>query len=326
MYAANPSGRAPGRSFRGLTGVTLPGMAPAYASDMKSLSRLPVAFAAFVVLSAATLRAGAGAMTEQKAGSQKGSEAKGVAAVKTPTWKDVERLEGEQKLEEARVAVEGIKKAARSAGNGDDWTKALIREVQLRTALHGYETAVRFLKDESWPEGALNRASLDLFYAPSLVNYVRAYGWEIGKRERVETKGVVDLKAWTRDQIWAEAGRAYADVFGRREALGAEPDSRLPDFIEPNTFPAGVRPTLRDAVAYLFTDFLADSSGWRPEETNEVYRLDAGLLARGEGAADPAKLTDPALHPLRKLSAVLGDLASWHRGAGRKEAELEALL
>ena len=250
---------------------------------MKSPSRLLVAFAALVTLTAATLLAGAGAGMEQKVGSPKGPEAKGVVAVKTPAWKEVDRLEGEQKLEEARAALEGIRKAARAAGNGEEWTKALIREVQLRTALHGYETSVRFLKDEPWPEGALNRAALDLFYAQSLVNYVRTYGWEIGKRERVETKGVVDLKAWTRDQIWAEAGRAFVDVWSRREAFGGEPASRLPDFIQPNTYPAGVRPTLRDSVTYLFADFLADTSGWRPEESNEVYRLDAGQLAKGEG-------------------------------------------
>ncbi len=293
---------------------------------MKSPSRLLVAFAALVTLTAATLLAGAGAGMEQKVGSPKGPEAKGVVAVKTPAWKEVDRLEGEQKLEEARAALEGIRKAARAAGNGEEWTKALIREVQLRTALHGYETSVRFLKDEPWPEGALNRAALDLFYAQSLVNYVRTYGWEIGKRERVETKGVVDLKAWTRDQIWAEAGRAFVDVWSRREAFGGEPASRLPDFIQPNTYPAGVRPTLRDSVTYLFADFLADTSGWRPEESNEVYRLDAGQLAKGEGGADPGKLDDPAVHPLRKVTAVLVDLASWHRDAGRKEAELEALL
>ena len=42
---------------------------------------------------------------------------------------------------------------------------ALIREVQLRTGLHGYETAVRFLKEEPWPKGLLSRAALELFYA-----------------------------------------------------------------------------------------------------------------------------------------------------------------
>ena len=34
------------------------------------------------------------------------------------SWKEVERLEGEQKYEEARAAVEGIRKRARAAGMG----------------------------------------------------------------------------------------------------------------------------------------------------------------------------------------------------------------
>ena len=38
---------------------------------------------------------------------------------------------------------------------------------------------------------------LDLFYAGSLVTYRSAYSWEIGRRERVESTGPVDLKAWT---------------------------------------------------------------------------------------------------------------------------------
>ena len=33
------------------------------------------------------------------------------------------------------------------------------------------------------------------------MNYAHAYSWEIGQRERVESKGAVDLKAWTREQI-----------------------------------------------------------------------------------------------------------------------------
>ena len=293
---------------------------------MKSVSRLFVASVAILTLTGGAQQGVPGAGPAQKASSPKEPEAKGVADVKRATWKEVERLEGEQKLEEARKAVEAIRAAARAAGNGDEWTRALIREVQLRTGLHEAETAVRFLKEQEWPKGALNRASLDLFYAESLVNYVRAYGWETGQRERVEAKGPVDLKAWTRDQIWAEAARAFAHAWSLRESLGAEPDARLPEFVQPNTYPAGIRPTLRDAVSYLFADFLADSSGWRPEESNELHLLDAGRLAAGDSGAPLDRIADPAVHPLRRMTAVLFDLAAWHRGAGRKEAELEAVL
>ena len=60
-------------------------------------------------------------------------------------WSEVDRLASEQKLEQAAAAAERIRIAAEKAGNQDEWTRALIREVQLRTGLHGYETAVQFL-------------------------------------------------------------------------------------------------------------------------------------------------------------------------------------
>ncbi len=127
-------------------------------------------------------------------------------------WTEVERLISEQKFEAAAEQTGKLRQAARGAGDEEGWTRALIKEVQLRTGLHGIETAVRFLRDEEWPEGPLYHAVLDLFYARSLVNYVRMYSWEVNQRERVETGEEVDLKAWTKDQIYAEAQRAYLEV------------------------------------------------------------------------------------------------------------------
>ncbi len=204
--------------------------------------------------------------------------------VTLPTWKDVDRLVSEQKLEEASRAAAEIRAAARKSGNETEETRALIREVQLRTALHGYETAVRFLKEEPWPKGLSGRTVLNLFYARSLVTYAQAYGWEIGQREKVDTKGVVDLKAWTREQIFAEAARAFAEVWKERAALGKEPSSSLAEFVDTNSYPPGVRPTVRDAAAYLFVELLADSAGWRPDQSNELFALDLPALVAGNAA------------------------------------------
>ncbi len=245
----------------------------------------------------------------------------------TPTWKDVDRLVSEQKLEEASTAAAEIRAAAKKSRNEPEETRALIREVQLRTALHGYETAVRFLKEEPWPKGLKSRTVLNLFYARSLVTYAQAYGWEIGQREKVDTKGVVDLKAWTREQIFAEAARAFAEVWSEREALGKEPASSLAEFVETNTYPPGVRPTVRDAAAYLFVELLADSAGWRPDQSNELFALDFPALVAGNAAASAGvKLDDPAVHPLLRMGAVLDDLEAWHGGRREREAELEARL
>jgi hypothetical protein len=240
------------------------------------------------------------------------------------TWSQVERLIQEQKFEEAAAGAEKLRLAAQKAGNQDEWTRALIKEVQLRTGLHGYETAVRFLKEQPWPQGMLNRAALNLFYAHSLVNYYHNYAWEINQRERVESKGTVDLKAWTKDQLYQEAQKAYEDVSNQRAALAAEPVARFADFLDRNNYPEGIRSTLRDTVSYLYAQLLSDTSLWTPQESNEIYRLDLKSLL--SGTQKEIALSDSSVHPVAKISFILADLERWHAQNGRRAAALEARL
>ncbi len=251
----------------------------------------------------------------------------GARVADTDPWKEVEKLVGEQKFEEAAARVGRIRESARATRDEANEAKALIREVQLRTALHGYETSVRFLKDQPWPHGLLPRTTLRLFYAQSLVTYAQAYSWEIGQREKVDSKNAVDLKAWTRDEIQAEAVRAYAEVWKDRDALGRVAVNAIAEFVEPNDYPKEIRGSLRDAASYLFVALLADTSGWRPEQSNGVFALDSRSLISGDASVSKlVKLDDPAAHPLLKLGAVLDDLEAWHAAAGEKEAALEARL
>jgi uncharacterized protein YfaS (alpha-2-macroglobulin family) len=192
--------------------------------------------------------------------------------------------------------------------------------------LHGYETAVRFLREEPWPKGLLSRTALELYYAQALVTYFHAYSWEIQKRERVETSGTVDLKAWTGAQIYGEAVKAYARVWQDREALGREDVKALAEFLEVNDYPGAVRGTLRDAATYLFVSLLADSSGWTPAQSNEVFRLDLAALLASGGAPRSLRLDDGDRHPLVRLVAALDDLEAWHASHGGREAALEARL
>jgi uncharacterized protein YfaS (alpha-2-macroglobulin family) len=254
------------------------------------------------------------------------------APVRTPapapaTWAEVDRLVNEQKFEEASRIVDTLLASAKARKDSADWTKALIRSVQIRTGLHGYETAVRFLKDEPWPPDLLSRTALDLFYAQALVNYAQMYSWEVSRRERVESSGKVDLKAWTREQIYGEAIRAYVAIWKNREALGASKVKALAEFIEGNDYPPGIRDTLRDSVAYFFAALLADTSGWSPAQSNAVFALDLAGLLRADAASTAAvKLDDPAVHPAERLVAVLADLEGWHASRGEKEAAFEARL
>ncbi len=288
---------------------------------------LAVSCAAVVLALAALAGTGTG-------GGARGTEATPAAAVApgggtemaAGSWKEVDRLAGEDKYEEASRVAEGLLARARQRKDDAEWTRALVRLTQLRIGLHGYETAVRRLREEPWPSSPVSRAELRLLYGHALVTYQRAYSWEIGRREKVETTATVDLKSWTREQILAEARKAYQEVWSDREALGALPPARFRDVLEVGSYPAGIRGTLRDSVSYLYADLLADSAGWTPEESNGVYRLDLAALLRPGVASTVADLAAPGVHPLTALSAVLDDLEAWHAREGKRGAALEARL
>ncbi len=243
------------------------------------------------------------------------------------TWHDANELISDQKFEAASEAVAAIRERAREAGDADEWTRALVEETKLRMALHGYETAVRFLREQPWPEDAVSQAVLELYYANSLATYARVYSWEIRQRERVETSGELDLKAWDLERIVEEADRAYLEVWSQRGEWGSEPLGGLARYIQQNNYPPRIRGTLRDAVTYLWVELLADTSLWSPAESNDVFRLDAAALIAGDPEASAAvELDDPAVHPLQKIGALLDDLEAWHASGDRPEAALEARL
>src|SRR4051812_43090748 len=116
------------------------------------------------------------------------------------SWGDIDKLVNDQKMQEARDAVELRFSAAKKGTDDAELARALIRRTQLRIALGAYETAVKDLKAEPWPKTLLPRVAVQLYYAATLTRYAQAYSWEIRQRERVDTKGEVDLKAWTSEQ------------------------------------------------------------------------------------------------------------------------------
>ncbi|MBK7858478.1 MAG: hypothetical protein IPJ65_07610 [Archangiaceae bacterium] len=243
------------------------------------------------------------------------------------SWSDIDKLVNEQKLEAAAKATDARLAAAQKGADDAELARALIKRTQLRIGLGGYETAVKQLKTEAWPKTLIPRAAVQLYWANALVRYVNAYGWEIRQRERVDTKGEVDLKAWTADQLWLEAHKAYFELWQQREQLGGQPLGALGEYLTPNDYPKGVRDTLRDVLTYLWASTLDNSGSWSPEQSNELYRLDFARLVKGDAAAmAKVALADPAVHPLVRLAALYDDLEVWHRKAGRREAALEARM
>jgi uncharacterized protein YfaS (alpha-2-macroglobulin family) len=243
------------------------------------------------------------------------------------TWNDVDRLISEQKFEAASETVAEIRERARENDDASEWTRALVEETKLRMALHGYETAVRFLRAEPWPEDAVSQAVLELYYANSLATYAHAYSWEIRQRERVEVDGELDLKKWDLEQILEEADRSFLAVWSAREEWGSESVGELSRYIHQNNYPPRIRGTLRDAVTYLWVELLANSSFWSPAESNGAFQLDLAALINGDARTSAElDLTDSAIHPLVKIGALLDDLESWHNANDRIEAALETRL
>ena len=242
------------------------------------------------------------------------------------TWEDVDRLVSEQKFEAASAAATAIRESAQAAGDSDRWTRALVEETKLRMALHGYETAVRFLKDQPWPEDDVSQAVLELYYANALATYARVYSWEIRQRERVESAKELDLKVWDLEQTVEESDRAFRNVWEHRAEWGSAPLGELARYISQNNYPPRIRGTLRDAVTYLWVELLADTSMWSPAESNEVFRLDESALITSDRKLYDFDLADPDVHPLLKICALLDDLTRWHAAEHRQEAALEGTL
>ena len=246
---------------------------------------------------------------------------------KVPSWKEIDRLISEQKYSAALDGAQTRLSVARDSGDEDEWARALIKVVQLETGLHGYETSVRFLREQPWPNGVVPNAALSLFYAQSLVTYANAYSWEIRQREKVESRGPVDLKAWTLEQIYTEANRTFEALWNRRAELGKTPLTAFAEYLTPNNYPPGIRDSLRDGITYLWVQLLADTSAWRPEQSNEIFRLPLPELIRGNPEQSrKVHLADPAVHPLIRIAALLDDLEAWQAERNQPQAALEARL
>jgi len=185
--------------------------------------------------------------------------------------------------------VDAILAAARAVGMEEDWTRALIQGSLLRDATGRYEGAVRLLQERPWPEGAVHKVLLNLFYARSLDVYQSTLRRE--RRERIASRQEAGIELWTPEQIGEASLAALQEAWSLRGELGDLPISRFREYLIPNDYPEEVRGTLRDALTYLYVDRLA------PEEA----------------------MTEEAV-------AALRDLESWHLAAGRRAAALEAKL
>jgi alpha-2-macroglobulin len=253
------------------------------------------------------------------------SKPKPTSAAVTPSslWAEADKLIGEQKFQAALDKTKEILSGAKAAGDARLWTEAQIRASQLQLGLHGYETAVRDLKDQKWPDDPAGRVLLNLYYGHALMAYQQMYGWEINAREKTVSLEKVDLKAWTTAQIGEEISRNFDDIMKNGPALNEPAPAFFEAYVDKNNYPQGVRPVLRDIVVYMAVRHLANSQFWSARESAETYKIDSEKLASRPPTLRIAA-SDLARHPLERIASWLGEHSAFHEKAGRAEAALEA--
>lgn len=245
---------------------------------------------------------------------------------KKDVWGEVDRLANEQKLQAALDKVIEMTKSGSLQGDSGLSAEAIIRAAQLKIGLHGYETAVRELKAAAWPKEPTTRVLLGLYYAHALMSYHQIYNWEIRNREKTVSTKEVDLKAWTTEQIGTAIGAAFDDIMKEGgSALEGPTPAFFAKFLDKNTYPQGVRPTLRDAVVYMTVAHLRNTQFWTAEQLAEVYRIEIEKLFEGGKTAESLRMAaaNEKFHPLRRLAFWLNDHREFHSHAGRIEAVME---
>lgn len=238
---------------------------------------------------------------------------------------EVDKLANEEKLQAALDKL--LEGAKASANQADDYLRAefLIRAAKLRAGLHGYETAVRELKAAEWPKRPEGRILVELYYAHSLMAYYQMYSWEIRGREKTVSQDKVDLKAWTTEQIGSEIGKSFDSILSSSEnqkILDKAPPAIYGEHFSKNSYPAGVRPTLRDAVTYFAVEHLRNSQYWSPDQSANSYLVK--LDKTTEGFTKRIAAADEKVHPLVRVASWLGELREFHIQSGQLEAAMES--
>lgn len=248
---------------------------------------------------------------------------------KPPSGADYQALLGkisksidEQKFQ---AALDIIKAEGGKIKDPVDQARVITKIVQIETGLHDYETAVKNFRATPWPKDPKAQALLNIFNAYSLHYYAQMYAWEISQRTKIESKGDKDLKSWTIEEIFFESVQGLNNAWAEREKLGNLPKDLFSDYMTVNNYPAGIRDTFRDVLSHLFVDILNDSSGWTPQQSNEIYQLNLSNLLNGK-LREGLSLKNTKVHPIEKIAFILRDLQAWNIKNKNMGAALDAHL
>lgn len=237
-------------------------------------------------------------------------------------WAPISKLISEQKYKAAKETLEKNKEDF--VTNDKDWTIYIIQTQRLTMALGEAENSVEAFKTQDWPKSMSSNLLLELYYAQSLLNYYETYSWEINNREKVVSDKKLDLKKWTKAQIFTEIQKSLNSVYKKRAELGETKNDFFNAFIRSGNYPENIRGTLRDTLTYLYVDFLKNSQFWSAKEENEKTLLKLSSLLKKSAEKNALK---NGAHPLQRINTILTDLENWHwkndRIGGLIEARLE---
>lgn len=236
-------------------------------------------------------------------------------------WAPISKLISEQKYKAAKESLEKNKEDFLK--NEKDWTIYIIQTQRLTMALGEAENSVESFKAQDWPKSISSNLLLELYYAQSLLNYYETYSWEINKREKVVSSKKLDLKQWTKAQIFTEIQKSLNKVYKKRNDLGQTKNDWFKVFVSSGNYPQEIRGTLRDTLTYLYVDFLKNSQFWSAREENEKTLLKLSSLLKKSKDKNALKA---GAHPLNRINVLLTDLENWHWKNDRIGALIEARL
>ena len=242
-------------------------------------------------------------------------------------WDQVKKALHGQKLQKAFELSESVYQSSLKKNDEVLQMQARFRLVQIQIGLHGYEKAVTFILSQPPPKKEVYKALHFLLKAQTLEKYLQAYRSEISQRERNVDSSCNDVKPeslreWSLAQVKDCVLKSYSAGLVSLGKNSIDWPGELKEFLQKNSYPQGVRSSVRDVLVYMAREFLGDTSFWTPEEENQVYQLNiSSLVSTG---ANKYSLTQNQVHPLLRLASLLNEHEEWHLQNKRDDAALEA--
>jgi uncharacterized protein YfaS (alpha-2-macroglobulin family) len=243
-----------------------------------------------------------------------------------PDWPTIEKLINEQKIKAAKEKLDSLLLDSKVRNSEMALAEILTKRLQLSVGLGGYETAINELKQASWPQRVIEATTIvKLSYILAINEYIDNYSWEIRQREKTKIDQF-DLRRLTLEELNLEILKIYNELWVNRTHLAAIKSENTTAIIQSNNYPQGVRSNFIDALSYLFSEFLANSSRWSPTISAQTSDLLFLELAKIQKNPDANVVVSPAVHPIKKIHVVLNSLFQFHFQSGQYDAALESRI